>query len=92
MSSSRKAVGLRYSGAEGAPKVTAKGSGEVAERIVELAREHGVPVESDPDLVQLLSVSEIGDEIPAEVYTAVARLITFLWEARDTVTGEGSPD
>lgn len=77
---SKRAVGLQYEAArENAPRVVAKGSGEVAERIVNLARESGVPIEHNPDLVELLAVSEVGDEIPDEVFGAVARLITFLW-------------
>ena len=85
----QKAVGLRYdAGAEDAPRVVAKGRGDTAQRIVELAKEHGIPVERDADLVELLSVSEVGDEIPTEVYGAVARLITFLWEMNQGVKGE----
>lgn len=79
-SKSKRAVGLAYeAGGDDAPRVVAKGAGEVAERILALAREHGVPVQRDADLCELLSVSEVGDEIPTEVYTAVAQLLTFLW-------------
>ena len=79
-SAAKRAVGLRYEGtSESAPRVVAKGSGEVAERIVSMARESCVPIEHNPDLVELLAVSEVGDEIPSEVFGAVARLITFLW-------------
>ena len=83
-----KAVGLRYD-AEGshAPRVVAKGRGDTAQRIVDLAREHGIPVERDADLVELLSVSELGDEIPTEVYGAVARMITFLWQLNQSAKG-----
>ena len=76
----KRAIGLQYEAQrENAPRVVAKGSGEVAERILSLARENGVPIEHNPDLVELLTVSEVGDEIPSEVFGAVARLITFLW-------------
>jgi flagellar biosynthesis protein len=75
----REAIGLRYDGDEGAPRVTAKGSGLVADRILEVAREAGVPVQEDPDLVQMLAASEVGDEIPVEVYGAVASLLVFLY-------------
>ena len=88
--SAKRAVGLHYeAGRESAPKVVAKGSGEVAERIVEMARESGVPIEHNPDLVELLAVSEVGDEIPAEVFGAVARLITFLWAFNGERLSEG---
>ena len=78
-----RAVALRYdreqSSDAGAPQVVAKGRGEVAARILSLATEHGVPVREDPDLVELLSHCEMGDEIPVEVYTAVAELLTWLY-------------
>ena len=60
------------------PRVIARGRGELAERILAVAEEHGVPVRRDPDLLQLLAVSQVGDEIPTEVYGAVAQLISFL--------------
>ncbi|MFT7680356.1 MAG: flagellar biosynthesis protein [Planctomycetota bacterium] len=86
----RRAVGLHYEASrENAPKVVAKGSGEVAERIVSMARESGVPIEHNPDLVELLAVSEVGDEIPSEVFGAVARLITFLWAFNGERLSEG---
>ena len=76
----REAVGLRYaSDGNSAPRVIARGRGELAERILAVAEEHGVPVRRDPDLLQLLAVSQVGDEIPTEVYGAVAQLISFLW-------------
>lgn len=77
----RRAVALRYArGDRAAPRVVAKGEAPVAERILALAEEHGVPIHRDPDLVELLSASEVGDEVPEEVYAAVARLLAFLWE------------
>ena len=77
-----RAVALRYdrgsSEAQGgdAPQVVAKGRGVLAERILEIAREHDVPVRSDRDLVELLSACELGDEIPIEVWGASARSST----------------
>jgi len=62
-----------------APRVVAKGRGFVAERILALAREHGVPVREDPDLVELLSACELGEEIPVEIYGVVAELLTYLY-------------
>jgi flagellar biosynthesis protein len=79
-----RAVALRYAGAEQgsdhqAPSVTAKGRGEVAEKILAIARENGVPVREDKDLVALLSACDLGDEIPTELFTAVAELLTYLY-------------
>ncbi|MCP3916417.1 MAG: flagellar biosynthesis protein FlhB [bacterium] len=84
-----RAVGLRYDGdSEEAPRVVAKGRGEVAERILAIAKENGVAVRHDPDLMQMLSVVELGDEIPAEMYEAVARLVSFLYRMNE---GLGTP-
>lgn len=75
----KSAVALRYDpDAAGAPRVVAKGHGDVAERILELAREHGVPVREDKDLVQLLAKCELLDEIPVELYAAVAHVLAYL--------------
>lgn len=74
------AVALRYDRADmPAPRVTAKGGGELAGRILELARAHDVPVRSDPDLLELLAACDLGEEIPSELYHAVAELLAFLY-------------
>jgi len=72
-----KAVALRYDGA-GAPRVTAKGEDEIARRIVETARAHGVPVEENSALAVALSAVELDDEIPYELYQAVAAVLSFV--------------
>jgi flagellar biosynthesis protein len=71
------AVALRYD-KKGAPRVVAKGRGELGERIVELAREHGVPIEENEVLAGALSQVELDDEIPAELYRAVAEVLVFV--------------
>ena len=76
----KSAVALRYDrDVDSAPSLIAKGRGELAERILGFAREHDVPVREDADLVQLLAVCDVGDEIPADLYTAVAELLTYLY-------------
>ena len=76
----RKAVALGYDATEdAAPKVLARGSGFVAERIVELARENGIPIHDDPDLVALLAQVEPGVEIPEHLYRAVAEVLAFIY-------------
>jgi len=72
------AVALRYDGT-GAPRVTAKGRAEVAERIVALAREHGVPLQDEPALAAVLARIPLGDEIPEALYRAVAEVIAFAY-------------
>lgn len=73
----KTAVALLYEGV-GAPKVTAKGKGDLAERIVETARAHGVSVEENPALAAALSAIELEEEIPVELYEAVARVISYV--------------
>jgi len=77
----KQAIGLRYEEESGAaPRVIAKGRGELAERLLSIAEEHGVPIRKDPDLLQFLTATQVGDEVPEEVYGAVAALIAFLWQ------------
>jgi len=76
----REALGLRYDPErEGAPRVVARGRGELAERILAMAQAHGVAVRHDPDLVALLGAARVGEEVPEELYAAVAHVIAFLW-------------
>ncbi len=70
------AVALHYDG-QGAPRLVAKGGGEVAERILEVAREHGVPLHEDPALAHALARLELGAEIPRPLYHAVAEVLAF---------------
>jgi flagellar biosynthesis protein len=70
------AVALHYDGKE-APRVTAKGTGELAEKIIALAKQHGIPLHEDADLITLLAKLELGDEIPRALYLAVAEIIAF---------------
>jgi flagellar biosynthesis protein len=72
------AVALRYDGT-GAPRVTAKGRAELAERIVAAAREHGIPLQDDPALAAVLSRIPLGEEIPEALYRAVAEVIAFAY-------------
>jgi flagellar biosynthesis protein len=77
----KKAVALKYEpGRDKAPHVTAKGAGQVADKIIELARKHGIPVKDDPDLVAILSKLDIQEEIPAELYVIVAELLAFVYK------------
>lgn len=76
------AVAVRYEpGASRAPQIVAKGARLVAERIKQVAREHGVPVHEDPPLARSLFAVAVGGELPAELYTAVARVLAFVYHA-----------
>ena len=72
------AIALNYDGKR-APKITAKGQGLVAEQIIETAKEHNVPFHTDVALVKVLSKMSLGDEIPRELYLAVAEVIAFVY-------------
>ncbi|WP_177418835.1 EscU/YscU/HrcU family type III secretion system export apparatus switch protein [endosymbiont of Lamellibrachia barhami] len=72
------AIALNYDG-ENTPKLTAKGRGELAERIMALAEEHDVPLYEDAELAALLSQIPLGDEIPEALYRAIAEVITFAY-------------
>ncbi len=75
----RVAVALAYDRAEDhAPRVVAKGRGELAERIIAVARENGVAIEADPALAAALSFVDLDDHIPEELYRAVATVIGFV--------------
>lgn len=72
----QKAIALKYD-FQSAPTITAKGSGLLAERIMEVAQEHDVLLHKSPELVEVLATLEIGDEIPETLYLAVAEIIAF---------------
>ena len=74
----KKAVALYYDGIT-APKLTAKGTFEIAEEIIALAKEHDIPIREEPELVNLLSRLKLGEEIPRELYIAVAEVIAFAY-------------
>ncbi len=75
------AVALHYDG-ETAPTVTAKGAGDVAEQIREIALRHGVPLQDNPELTRLLFRLELGEHIPEALYLAVAEVIAFAYHLR----------
>ncbi len=64
---------------EAAPRPAAKGQGRLAERILALAKEHGLPVKEDPDLLEVLARLELDREIPPEVYLVVAEVLAFVY-------------
>ncbi len=77
----KKAIALRYDqGKEQAPKVLAKGNGLVAKEIVMKAKDHNVHVHEDEALVELLSKLEIHQQIPEELYGAVAEIFAFVYQ------------
>lgn len=77
----REAIALNYdTEKEQAPKVVAKGKGDIAKNIIEKAQESNVPIQEDPTLVQLLGELDINETIPEELYQAVAEVFAFVYK------------
>ena len=77
----QKAIVLKYEGV-GAPLVTASGEGIVAEQIIDLARQLGVPMYENAELTELLSMLELGDEIPHDLYVIIAQIIALAYSLK----------
>ena len=78
------AAAIKYdSKKDPAPRVTAKGRGVVAEKILELARKNNIPIKEDPALVQILYQLDIDDFIPPELYKAIAEILVFVYSLND---------
>jgi len=80
-----RATALRYQAGAQAPTVVARGSGYLAQRILDAAREAGVPVREDPALAAALAQLELDEQIPQELYVAVAEAL--VWAYRLTRRG-----
>ena len=81
----KKAVALKYdSEVQNAPKVTAKGEGQIASNIIKIAQENDIPIQEDKDLVEMLSKIELDKEIPANLYKAVAEVFSFIYKYSKT--------
>jgi flagellar biosynthesis protein len=77
---SKKAAALKYrQGEDSAPKVIAKGRGKVADKILEVARLCHIPIKEDRELVEVLSSLDLYQEIPPELYKAVAGILAFIY-------------
>ena len=74
------AVALKYDiAAGGVPTVVAKGHGDIAEKIIQLAQENEVHIHENPELLEILIRLEVGDEIPEALYRAIAEVIAFTY-------------
>jgi flagellar biosynthesis protein len=78
----RRAVALSYeAGVDAAPRIAATGSGTVADRILEEARAHGVPVREDPDLADALAQLDLWQAVPPELYGVIAEVFAWAYRA-----------
>lgn len=75
----QKAVALYYDKAKSAPIVSAKGSGLVAEKIIQEAKENNIPIQQDNSLIEVLSQIELNQEIPTELYDVVSEILAFVY-------------
>ncbi len=76
----KRAAALRYQPkSDNAPKVIAKGKGKVAEKIIEIAKEHNIYIHNDPDLIEVLYQLDLNEDIPSELYVVVAELLAFVY-------------
>ena len=79
-----KAVALLYDReTSDAPRVVASGRGVIARRIIETAREAGIHIQEDPDLVEILSKVAVGKDIPVELYQTIAEILSFVYQVND---------
>jgi flagellar biosynthesis protein len=85
MEKSPKAVALKYDRKkDNAPRVIAKGRGEIAKKIIEVAQAHDVPLYEEKNLIQILEALDLETEIPPELYRAVAEVLAFIYRLNNS--------
>jgi len=85
----QRAVALAYDPSrDDAPKVAAKGSGWMAEKIIQIAREKGIPIHEEPDLVRILSRLDLEEEIPPQLYEIIAEILAFVYRLNERRLGK----
>ena len=73
------AIALLYGANDNAPRIVASGPGEIAKRIIQIAKENDVPIKEDDNLVSILSNFDVGVAVPEECYRAIAEILAFLF-------------
>ncbi|MFK8040619.1 MAG: EscU/YscU/HrcU family type III secretion system export apparatus switch protein [Rickettsiaceae bacterium] len=85
----QKAVALGYNDqVDAAPKILASGVGDIAQKIVDIANECKIPIAEDKELVEVLSLLEINSYIPVEVYSAVAKILSHIYQKNNKSNGK----
>jgi flagellar biosynthesis protein len=86
MPNKKTAVAVSYNKEkDSAPKITAKGKGAVADKIIELAKKNNIPMHEDPDMIEVLSKLDLGQEIPADLYKLIAEVLVYVYRANNKV-------
>ena len=75
-----------------APKITARGEGWVAEKIIEIAQERNIPIRKDKDLLNLLSEIDLGREVPESLYKVVAELLAWVYQLNKNYPDSHKPN
>lgn len=76
-----EAAALKYDASkDSAPRVTAKGEGKTAQKILEIAKENDIPIKQDENLIELLSNVELDHEVPSEMYKAIAEVFSYIYK------------
>jgi len=84
MAKKKQAVAVEYDkDRDAAPRIIAKGQGVVADKIIELAKENDIPMHEDPDLIEILSKLDLGQEIPPELYKLIAEVLVYVYRANN---------
>lgn len=84
-----KAAAIKYRHIiDDAPSLVARGSGKFAEELLKIASEHGIPITEDTELIELLSMLDLYQDIPPEMYKAVSEILLFVY----IITTTGDPD
>jgi len=77
---SQQAVAVQWNPVtEELPTITASGEGALAAEILRMAAEHNIPIRQDNDLLQVLSLLDVGESIPAQAHTAIAEILAFIY-------------
>ena len=89
----KSAISLQYQKEiNSAPKITAKGEGWVAEKIIEIAQERNIPIRKDKDLLNLLSEIDVGREVPESLYKVVAELLAWVYQLNKNYPDSHKPN
>ena len=89
----KSAISLQYQKEiNSAPKITSKGEGWVAEKIIEIAQERNIPIRKDKDLLNLLSEIDVGREVPESLYKVVAELLAWVYQLNKNYPDSHKPN